>query len=78
MTAVQKLIEEARELSPKERRELIRELNALEQEEGAPVPPPPRYSRTLALAGQGRSDHADVAGDKYPHLGDAFKHDSDD
>lgn len=75
MTAVQKLIEEARELSAEERRELIKELNALERAEGVPAP---RYSRTLALAGQGRSDRSDVAGDKYAHLGDAFKHDSDD
>jgi hypothetical protein len=77
MTAVQELIEEARELSAEERRELIKELNALDHAEDAHVSAP-RYSRTLALAGQGRSDRSDVAGDKYAHLGDAFKHDSDD
>ena len=74
MTALQKLIVEARALTPEERRELVAELEQLDDQTRPVGTKRPRYAHTLALSGAGRSDHSDVSADNYARLGDAFRH----
>ena len=73
MRSVHDLAEQAKQLSARERRQLIEELKeSLEQEVpdlaagGAP------YELTVKLAGTGRSDHTDVSTDKYKHLAEIY------
>jgi hypothetical protein len=73
MTAVEKLLEQARRLSPSERRRLVARL-----ERSLSQPAGPRrsvaegpYTRSLALAGTVHTSFRNVSSDKYRHVAEA-------
>jgi hypothetical protein len=72
MNTVEAIIEQARQLLPQERRQLVEKLEQLlvEESEGQPFEGP--YARSLALAGTASSDFTDVSADKYKHLAEAY------
>ncbi len=74
MHTVEEIIEQARQLSPKDRRRLIEELeDSLAEEPGAEqVPLEGPYARSLSLAGTVHTDFIDVSADKYKHLAEAY------
>ena len=73
MRSVHDLAEQARQLSAKERRQLIEELKeSLEQEAPDPAASGTPYELTVKLAGTGHSDHTDVSTDKYKHLAETY------
>jgi hypothetical protein len=72
MNTVEAIIEQARQLSPQERWQLVKKLEALLVEEPATQPDEGPYARSLALAGTARSDFTDVSADKYQHLAEAY------
>ncbi len=74
MSAVEKLLEQARRLSPRERRRLVVRLErSLLREPTAARRRSPEgpYARSLALAGTVHTSFRDVSSDKYRHVGEA-------
>jgi len=74
MSAVEKLLEQARRLSPRERRRLVARLerSLLREPTGARRRSPEGpYARSLALAGTVRTSFRDVSSNKYRHVGEA-------
>jgi hypothetical protein len=74
MNAVEKLLERARGLPPRERRQLVARLeSSLSRERGSarkrPLNGP--YARSLTLAGTVHTFFRDVSSHKYRHVGDA-------
>ena len=74
MSAVEKLLEQARRLSLSERRRLVAHLerSLLREPAGArrrPAEGP--YARSLALAGTVHTSFRDVSSNKYRHVGEA-------
>ena len=74
MSAVEKLLEQARRLSPSERRRLLAHLErslslkpTRPRRRGADGP----YTRSLALAGTVHTSFRDVSSDKYRHMAEA-------
>jgi hypothetical protein len=74
MSAVEKLLEQARRLSPSERRRLLARLErslsrkpARPRRSGAEGP----YTRSLALAGTVHTRFRDVSSSKYRHVAEA-------
>jgi hypothetical protein len=80
MHSVEEFIEQARRLSPQDRRRLIEALEELLAEElGAEQPSlEGPYARSLALAGTVQTDFPDVSADKYKHLAEAYADRDDD
>jgi len=71
MRTIDKILRQARELSPEERRELVDTLEegmADEPASGSEAARQAALGRWLALAGTGHSDFTDVSSDKYKHL----------
>ena len=74
MSAVEKLLEQARRLSPRERRRLVTRLErSLSQEPAGPRRSAAEgpYTRSLALAGTVHTTFRDVSSNKYRHVGEA-------
>jgi len=74
MSAVEKLLEQARRLSPGERRRLLARLERSLSRE--PARPRRRaaegpYTRSLALAGTVHTSFSDVSSNKYGHVAEA-------
>lgn len=72
MNTVEAIIAQARQLSPQERWQLVKKLEALLVEEPAAQPDKGPYAQSLALAGTAHSDFTDVSADKYRHLAEAY------
>ena len=74
MSALEKLLEQARRLPPKERRQLVARLErSLSREPTGPrrcFPEGP-YARSLELAGTVHTSFRDVSSNKYRHVGEA-------
>ncbi len=70
MLSVEEILEQAKQLKPRE----LKRLAALLEKHLAQVPEPKptrgkgRYARTLELAGKGHSDFSDVSSNKRKHL----------
>lgn len=78
MQTPEEILEQAKRLSPDERRRVAEELLAeLDQSEASEARGPDEgpYARWLAAAGSVRSDHADLSTDKYKHVAAASGHD---
>jgi hypothetical protein len=74
MSAVEKLLKQAVQLSPKERRRLVVRLerSLLRESTGARRRPSEEpYARSLALAGTVHTSFRDVSSNKYRHVGEA-------
>jgi len=74
MSAVEKLLEQARRLSPSERRRLVARLEGslLHEPTGASRRSPEGpYVRSLVLAGTVHTSFRDVSSNKYRHVGEA-------
>ena len=74
MSAIEKLLEQARRLSPRDRRQLVTRLersllreSAGARRSSAEAP----YARSLALAGTVHTSFRDVSSNKYRHVGEA-------
>ena len=74
MQTVEKIIEQARHLSPQDRQRLVEQLEDLSGEEQTTVPVRPEdpYAHSLELAGTAHADCTDVSTDKYKHLAEAY------
>jgi len=74
MSAVEKLLEQARRLSPSERRRLVARLErSLSREPARPRRSAAEgpYTRSLALAGTVHTSFRDVSSNKYRHVAEA-------
>ena len=74
MSAVEKLLEQARRLSPGERRRLVARLErSFSREPTGPRRSPAAgpYAHSLALAGTVHTSFRDVSSNKYRHVGEA-------
>lgn len=80
MHTIEELIEQARRLSPKDRRRLVEALEELLAEEPGTEQPSLEepYARSLALASTVHTDFTDVSADKYRHLAEAYADRDDD
>lgn len=72
MRSVDEILERAKQLSAKERAELLKRLEDLDGEPVATRPTDRPYARSLAASGSGHTDSPDVSSDKYKHLGEAY------
>ena len=74
MSAVEKLLEQARRLSPSERRRLVARLERFLSREPTGASRRSRegpYARSLVLAGTVHTSFRDVSSNKYRHVGEA-------
>jgi hypothetical protein len=74
MSAVEKLLEQARRLPPRERRQLVALLERslrCEPKGARKRWPKDPYAHSLALAGTVHRSFRDVSGNKYRHVGEA-------